>query len=245
VTTDSAGWWLEVRIAKAVLSPAIPPAPGTIGLGFTFRDNDNNNDVAQTTVYSWTENVNGAGFPSKIPDHWGKLVLATDATAPGHVTSLTAVGRVGRTTLSWTNPQDADFAGTLICYKTGGFPSGPTDGTLLADKPNSPGSSDTVTHDNLLYGAVLYYAAFAHDAAMNYAPAATIGASAPPGDFDGDNDVDMADFGHLQACLSGSTSSYNAGCQDADFDKDGNVDSQDLAQLAACLGGANQAPACQ
>jgi hypothetical protein len=245
VSTDSTGWWLEVRIAKTALSPVIPSISGTIGLDFTFRDNDNNNDPAQTTVYSWTENLNGSGFPSKIPDHWGKLVLAGDTVAPGWVANLTAAGGVGLVVLSWTNPPDADFAGTLIRYKTGGFPSGPTDGTLLADKPNAPGSSDSVTHDGLPYGAVYYYAAFAHDAEPNYAPAADIGASAPPGDFNTDHDVDMADFGHLQACLSGNTVAYGLGCQDADFDKDGDVDPQDLAQLTACLSGANEPPACQ
>jgi hypothetical protein len=246
VSTDSAGWWLEVRIAKTALSPAIPATSGTIGLDFTFRDNDNNNDAAQTTVYSWTDNVNSSGFPSKIPDNWGALALTTgDSTAPGRVTSLTAAGRVGRAALSWVNPDDADFAGTLIRYKTGSPPTGPTDGMLLVDKPNTHGSSDSFTHINVPYGAVYYYAAFAHDAVPNYASAANAAASAPPGDFNTDNDVDMADFGHLQACFTGSGVLPSSGCQDADFDKDGDVDFNDLAQLQACLNGADEAPACE
>ncbi|MDO8588669.1 MAG: hypothetical protein Q7T82_16700 [Armatimonadota bacterium] len=40
---------------------------------FNFRDNDNNNDSALTTVYDWRDW--DAGFPSKIPDHWGHCVL--------------------------------------------------------------------------------------------------------------------------------------------------------------------------
>ncbi len=245
VATDSAGWWLELRIAKNALSPAISASGGAIGLDFTFRDNDNNNDPAQTTIYSWTDNVNSVGFPSKIPDRWGKLVLAGDTTAPARVASFSADGRVGRVVLSWVNPGDVDFTGTLIRYKTDTFPTGPTDGTLLVDKLNAPGSSDSVTHDNLPYGAVYYYAAFAHDASMNHALVANAAATAPPGDFNTDHDVDMADFGHLQVCLSGTGVLCASGCQDADFDKDGDVDSQDLVQFRACLGGADELPACQ
>jgi len=242
VTTDSAGWWLEVRIAKNAM---IPASGGTIGLDFTFRDNDNNNDVSRTTVYSWTDNVNSTGFPSKVPDRWGTLLLTGDSVAPGRVINLTAAGRVGRTLLSWVNPSDADFTGTLIRYKAGAAPTGPTDGMLLVDKLNTPGSGDSVTHDSVPYGATCWYAAFAHDAVANYAPAANTAASAPPGDFNTDSDVDMADFGYLQACLSGSGVICDSGCNDADFDKDGDVDSTDLAQLRGCLNGAGEVPACQ
>src|SRR2546429_6023192 len=65
------GWWLEARIAKTALTPPLPSAGGTIGLDFNFRDNDNNNDPAQTTVYTWSDNSSGVSFPSKIPDKWG------------------------------------------------------------------------------------------------------------------------------------------------------------------------------
>src|SRR5205085_910663 len=54
VTTDSSGWWLEARIQKSALSPAIPSS-GQFGLDFNFRDNDNNNDPTQTTVYDWAD----------------------------------------------------------------------------------------------------------------------------------------------------------------------------------------------
>ena len=166
-------------------------------------------------------------------------------TAPSRVANLSVDGRVGRVILSWVNPGDVDFTGTLIRYKTGGFPTGPTDGSLLADRLNTPGSSDGVTHDNLPYGAVYYYAAFAHDATGNYALADHAATTAPPGDFNTDHDIDMADFGHLQVCLSGTGVLCASGCEDADFDKDGDVDSQDLVQFRACLSGADELPACQ
>src|SRR6185436_6884585 len=55
VTTDGTGWWAEVRITKTALDGDIPATSGTIGLDFNFRDNDNNNDAALTTVYTWAE----------------------------------------------------------------------------------------------------------------------------------------------------------------------------------------------
>lgn len=80
VVRDSTGWWLEARLAKSALAPAIP-ANGTIGLDFNFRDNDNGNDSALTTVYTWNER-SSSGFPSKIPDHWGNASLATLVILP-------------------------------------------------------------------------------------------------------------------------------------------------------------------
>ncbi len=71
VARDATGWWLELRIAKTALNPPLPPAGGTFGLDFNFRDNDNDNDPTRTTVYTWSDDSSGAGFPSKIPDKWG------------------------------------------------------------------------------------------------------------------------------------------------------------------------------
>ncbi len=106
VTTDGTGWWLEVRITKSALDPDMP-ASGTFGVDFNFRDNDNNNDPALTTVYTWAE-TSTAGFPSKIPDHWGDGVLATlpppsppgQASTPSPVSGATGVALTP--TLSWT-----------------------------------------------------------------------------------------------------------------------------------------------
>jgi hypothetical protein len=63
-------------------------------------------------------------------------------------------------------------------------------------------------------------------------------------DFDGDGDVDQADFGVLQACLSGTGKLYEFGCQAADLVIDGAVDDADLASFMSCMNGPNQPPAC-
>lgn len=79
VARNASGWWLEVSIDKRVLSPAIP-ASGPFGVDFNFRDNDENNRPDRTTVYSWSDFERSASFPSKIPDRWGRAVLADPST---------------------------------------------------------------------------------------------------------------------------------------------------------------------
>jgi hypothetical protein len=47
-------------------------ASGAVGLDLNIHDNDNNNP-ALTTVYTWRDWQNGDPFPSKIPSRWGEL----------------------------------------------------------------------------------------------------------------------------------------------------------------------------
>jgi Zn-dependent metalloprotease len=63
-----------------------------------------------------------------------------------------------------------------------------------------------------------------------------------PGDFDGDLDVDLTDFGHLQACLSGSgVPQTDPACLNTNLDGDASqdVDQTDLALFRDCLTGAD------
>ena len=64
------------------------------------------------------------------------------------------------------------------------------------------------------------------------------------GDFDGDTDVDLKDFGHFQACLSGTGVAADPGCEDADLQGDGAVDEVDFSIFEGCLGGADAPPGC-
>lgn len=62
-------------------------------------------------------------------------------------------------------------------------------------------------------------------------------------DFDSDGDVDQRDFGHFQACLSGTAVTQNdPDCQDAKLDGDTDVDSNDLAVFLGCLSGPGLPP---
>ena len=125
---------------------------------------------------------------------------APDTQPPGPVTNLTLTPTPAGMNLSWTNPSTADFSATMIRVKAGSPPSGPADGKLVVDQPNCPGTPASFTDTAEPRGTLLCYAAFAHDLAPNYAIAATACGMLVGGDFDGDNDIDQADFD----CYSGA-----------------------------------------
>lgn len=208
-------------------------------------------------VYSFLSNVGTFNVTATKPFHTSQTVNNITVTAgntttqdfvitrlaPNPVTNFTVSSSNTVNELSWTNPSSGQFASTMIRYKTDGYPTGPTDGTLLIDKPNTPNSIDNFTHSGLTNGTTYYYAAFARDAGTPpvYASAAT--ASGVPflrADFDRDGDVDQSDFGHLQACLSGTNvPQFAPECQDANLDRDfvNDVDSADLNLLLGCFSG--------
>ncbi|MCK5804523.1 MAG: thrombospondin type 3 repeat-containing protein, partial [Lentisphaeria bacterium] len=67
-------------------------------------------------------------------------------------------------------------------------------------------------------------------------------AGCPPsisGDFNRDGDVDQEDFGHLQACSSGSgITQGDSNCEDAKLDNDDDVDRDDFGIFQECMSGA-------
>ncbi len=166
-----------------------------------------------------------------------------DVTAPAPVTNLSLTRYANAIGLQWTNPATPDYAGALVRVKTTGFPSGPTDGTLVIDQPGAPGSAEGVEQGGLARGTY-YYAVFAHDEVPNHAPAALATASVLPGDFDGDGDIDQVDFGHLQTCLGPDGAAHPPECRDADLSLDHDVDAQDFGLFLPCMGGAEQPPGC-
>ncbi|HEY5999092.1 MAG TPA: PKD domain-containing protein [bacterium] len=112
-----------------------------------------------------------------------------DATAPGPVTGFAAAGVSGRVNLSWVNPGDADFAGVRVLRRTDRAPAGPDDGALVYQ------GQGTAAADVGLGPGTYHYAAFAHDAALNFSPGATAtadvaAASACEGCHNGDGDGD-------------------------------------------------------
>jgi hypothetical protein len=68
----------------------------------------------------------------------------------------------------------------------------------------------------------------------------------PPGDYDLDNDVDLADFSALQVCFNGPNRAHNGPvvCAEADADQDGDVDMADFGQFQQCFNGPNRPAAC-
>jgi len=121
--------------------------------------------------------INNAAYAMAISE----MTVFQDHTPPAQVTGFTATAGVKQVALSWTNPSDGDFAGTMIRYKTTGYPTGPTDGTLLVDRPNTPGSTDSYLHSGLTAGTAYYYSAFTYDHVPNYSSAA-LAAAMPSSD---------------------------------------------------------------
>ena len=104
--------------------------------------------------------------------HIDYVTSAPDTIPPQAVTGLAAAEGDRSVKLTWVNPSDPDFQGTMIRVKLGGYPTGPTDGNLVGDYAGSPGSTGTCTQTGLTNGVTYYYAAFAHDFIPNYsAPA--------------------------------------------------------------------------
>ncbi|MDO8684123.1 MAG: DUF4038 domain-containing protein [Armatimonadota bacterium] len=127
--------------------------------------------------YTHTGLTNGAtyyyaAFPHNAVPTYGPaanaLATPVDVTAPGPVSLFSATTSEGQISLSWRNPSDSDFTATMIRYKTTGYPTSASDGSLLVDKANSPGSDDSLVHTGLLGSTTYYYRAFAHDATPNY-----------------------------------------------------------------------------
>jgi len=182
-----------------------------------------------------------------LPNDYGDAVymikpgdLGPDVTPPGQVTNFTAAAGNTTVQLNWTNPADIDFAGTMIRFKTTGFPASTTDGALAVNSTGGRGQARSFTHNNRMNGLTHYYAAFAYDDVNNAAAPATASALPfGPADFDKDGDVDQSDFGAFQQCYTGAAVPQNdPACIAARLDDDEDVDANDFAILQGCLSGA-------
>ena len=86
------------------------------------------------------------------------------------------------------------------------------------------------------------------------ADAMTFGRSCntPPQDSDGDQDVDLVDFGQFQACFNGPNRQYKiqsppeakAKCECVDGDRDNDVDLVDFGAFQSCFNGPNRPAKC-
>lgn len=80
------------------------------------------------------------------------------------ISALTvAVGfaTAGTIKATWTNPSDAKYKGVRIMYKTGSYPTSPTDGTVFYDS-NDAIPVSTLTKNGFTDGTTYYLRAFAY-----------------------------------------------------------------------------------
>ena len=143
-----------------------------------------------------------------------------------------AITPIGPGPLTYTIDDDADW---LRVSPTGGTSTGETDQIDII-------YSDTRSVVDLPVGQYTATITVTSDDADNSPQRVTVKLSVQTvrPDFDGDGDVDMADFGHLQACLTESGAPpLGPNCLDASVNGDGYVNSTDMAILLRCLSGAN------
>lgn len=98
-----------------------------------------------------------------------------DQTPPSADTSL--VGTPGNTqaTLAWTNSTSADYAQTVIRYRTDGtYPVSPVDGFAVTTKSGTSGQPDTFVHTGLTNGTAYSYSVFSVDATGNVGSKVTV-----------------------------------------------------------------------
>ena len=89
-------------------------------------------------------------------------IYGVAAATPPTVTNFRAAdGEDGQSTLTWTNPSDADLAQVLVKRKTGSYPANHTDGTTVYDNGSpTPGGSVNTADSSLANGTCYYYAVF-------------------------------------------------------------------------------------
>ena len=110
-------------------------------------------------------------WQDRTPGEWDIQYMThvyPDITPPGQATAFSASGSDQKVYLNWHNPSDMDYSGTIIRFKPTGYPTSPTDGTLLCDRLAARGSDDSYIHTGLPNGATYYYSAFTYDAERVY-----------------------------------------------------------------------------
>lgn len=86
-----------------------------------------------------------------------------DRVPPSKVTNISAKSENSKVTLTWTNPNDTDFAGIKILRKEGEYPTNTTDGDLVYTGANVSYIDTTVKNDT-----TYYYRIFPYDINNNY-----------------------------------------------------------------------------
>jgi len=121
--------------------------------------------------------VNSDGYPSILwlerkgewPGHsYIFFSTAIPLSAPDPVSGFASESSDQLVRLRWTTPNSINFTGTLIRCKTTGYPTSPTDGTLVCDKPATQNFNDSFVHTGLSNDVTYYYAAWAHDDSGHY-----------------------------------------------------------------------------
>lgn len=147
------------------------------GIVVNFGTYDGNHGM--TNGSTWTGTIRGNNLSVPVGGFATYSWSSGDTTPPGPVTGLSATAGNTEVQLAWVNPGDADLAGIRVLRKTGSYPAGPTDGTIVLDDTTVPFATG-VTDTGLANGTTYYYAVYAYDAVPNFSTPATANATPQP-----------------------------------------------------------------
>ena len=171
------------------------------------------------------------------PPHWLALDLGDTRTVNGYKIHLP--GAAGELTA---------FNAEAMTIQSGPGINGPWSNETVI---NNSTQANVINKSYMTPKSLRYVRLLVTDAGTdNYAriPEFQVFGPAPPpvgyqGDFDGDDDVDQADFGHFQRCLTGpGIAQSDPLCTKAKLDADSDVDQDDFGIFQACMSGPNETP---
>ncbi|MCP1159462.1 fibronectin type III domain-containing protein [Bacillus infantis] len=118
----------------------------TVGITYYFK--------GYVTYTTFGETVVSRGITSSI--------TAIDTTPPSPIVNMSATVSNSRVNLSWANPSDTDFLKVKILFKTGGYPTSPTDGFVGYE-----GSGTSASITGLINDTQYFFRGFTYDNSLN------------------------------------------------------------------------------
>ncbi|PLR72334.1 fibronectin type III domain-containing protein [Bacillus sp. UMB0728] len=118
----------------------------TVGIAYYFK--------AYVTYTTFGETVVSRGVTSSV--------TAIDTTPPSPIVNMLATVNNSRVNLSWANPSDTDFLKVKILFKTGGYPTSPTDGFVGYEGSGTSASITGLTNDTQYF-----FRGFTYDNSLN------------------------------------------------------------------------------
>ncbi len=124
------------------------------------------NGLAAGTLYHFSvSSTDAMGNGATSTDQ--TFTTLPDTTPPANISNLVVTPSNQQNALSWTNPNDADFAGVKIQRSTVDYPNSPNSGTTIYN-----GAGTSTINAGLTNGTTYFYTAFAYDNSGNFASGA-------------------------------------------------------------------------
>lgn len=152
-----------VKILYKTGSYPSSPTDGTVAYNGTGTSASLSGMTNGTTYYfrAFAYNLSNGVYAYHTGTSGAQCTGVSSLNTPSQISGLKAtVGSLtsGYVKLTWTNPSDSKYKGVRILYKTGGYPTSITDGTVLYT-----GTGTSVEKTGLTNGTTYYFRAFAYN----------------------------------------------------------------------------------